>query len=342
LVAPRKMEGVVDHHPKRSRMNVNDLLAFCTIAQLGSATRAASQLNVAQSSLSRRLQRLEHHLGQRLLERHARGLRLTEAGRRLLERGETLNDDLLRIENEIRELAAPFPQEMRLAIPHGAVRLFGSALVARFTGFCPGVRLHLLERESIHNRQSVLDETADLGLAYDAEPASDLRVTPLLMERLLVVGPSTKDGFPVLHPKSYSIRDLGRLPLIMPGPRHGYRRIVERIMRSIRLEPKIALEVQGLSSIAPLVEAGVGYAISTYAHMQSPIQEGRVIAVPIESTRCDVVLALLERVDAPPSEARMLLRRAITDAVAMLAAPQHCRLLLQGEPCRNEIGPISP
>jgi LysR family nitrogen assimilation transcriptional regulator len=321
------VESAVDFRPARSRMNVNDLLAFVTIAQLGSASRAASQLNVAQSALSRRLRRLECHLGHQLLERHARGVRLTEAGRRLLLRGENLNDDLLRIETEMRDLAAPRQQEVRLAISHGAMRLFGSSLVARFTNSCPGGRLHLLERESIYNRESVLNGDADLGLAYDPEPTSELGVTPLLVERLLVVGPAVKDGAPVIYPRTFAIRDLARLPLIMPGPRHGYRRIVERITRAVRLEPNITLEVQGLSSIAPLVEQGIGYAISTYAHMQGPIQEGRVIAVPIESSRCDVVLAMLERVDAHPSQTRLLLRNAIADAVAQLVSPQHCRVL---------------
>lgn len=321
------MEAGVDSHARRSRINFHDLLAFVAIAQLGSASRAAVQLNVAQSALSRRLQRLERDIGHRLLERLPRGVRLTEAGRLLMTRGEKLHDDLLQIEADMRELAAPRHQEIRLAIPHGALRLFGSALVARFTALCPGARVHLFERESIQNRQSALEKEVDLALAYDPEPAPELRMSPLLVERLLVVGPATKNGSPVDYPESFAIRDLARLPLIMPGPRHGYRRIVERITRSLRLEPNITLEVHGLAAIAPLVEQGVGYAISTYAHMQAPLEEGRVVAVPIDSPRCDVVLALLERMDATPSQPGLLLRQAISESAANLVAARHCRVL---------------
>jgi len=324
------VQDAVDRQPPRCRMNVHDLLTFVTIAQLESMSRAAVQLNIAQSALSRRMQRLEQDIGQKLLERHTRGVRLTEAGKILLARGVQIQDALIQIETQMRSLAEPRRGELHLAMPHGALRLFGSVLVERFTTLSPNVRLHLFERESIYNRESAIGGEVDLALAYDPEPSSELRMTPLLTERLLVVGPARKNGVPVLYPPSYSIRDLARLPLIMPGPRHGYRRIVERITRSARVVPNITLEVHGLSAITPLVQKGVGYAVSTFAHMQTAIEEGTLIAVPIESPRCEVVLAMLERQDRAPSEARALLRRTIEEVAAHLVAPKHCRVLVGG------------
>jgi hypothetical protein len=52
--------------------------------------------------------------------------------------------------------------------------------------------------------------------------------------------------------------------------------------------------------------------------------------VPIESPRCEVVLAMLERQDRAPSEARALLRRTIEEVAAHLVAPKHCRVLVGG------------
>ena len=310
------------------RMNVHDLLAFVIVARLQSVSRAALQMNVAQSALSRRISRLERDLGQALLDRHPRGVRLTEAGKILFSQGEKIECHLSHIESQMLRFSGPRKGELSLAMPHGALQLFGTALVEQFTAASPLIRLHLFERESIYNRESVLNREVDLALAYDPEPNSELTMTSLLSERLLVVGPAYKNGAQVLFPRSFTIRDLARLPLIMPGPRHGYRRIVERITRSARVTPNIALEVHGLSAIAPLVQKGVGYAVSTFAHMQAAIEDGTVLAAPINSPRCEVVLAILERADVQPNDARTLLRKTIIDVASSLVAPQHCRVLV--------------
>ncbi|MBD9535751.1 MAG: LysR family transcriptional regulator [Stenotrophomonas sp.] len=68
-----------------SRDNLNDLLAFVTIAREGSFTRAAAQLGVSQSALSHTMRELEARLGIRLLTRTTRSVSMTEAGEHLYE-----------------------------------------------------------------------------------------------------------------------------------------------------------------------------------------------------------------------------------------------------------------
>src|SRR6188472_1344624 len=64
--------------------NLNDLLAFLTVGQERSFTRAAAQLGVSQSALSHTIRGLEERLGLRLLTRTTRSVAPTEAGERLL------------------------------------------------------------------------------------------------------------------------------------------------------------------------------------------------------------------------------------------------------------------
>ena len=66
-------------------MNLRQLGYFVQIAELQSITRAANVLHVAQPSLSRQVQMLEHELGVMLLVRSDKGVKLTEAGSALLE-----------------------------------------------------------------------------------------------------------------------------------------------------------------------------------------------------------------------------------------------------------------
>lgn len=97
--------------------NLNDLLAFVTVAREGSFTRAAAQLGVSQSALSHTIRALETRLGLRLLNRSTRSVSPTEAGERLLR---TVGPRLAEIEAELAGLS-----ELREK-PAGAIRITAS------------------------------------------------------------------------------------------------------------------------------------------------------------------------------------------------------------------------
>ena len=81
------------------RGNVNDLIAFLTVARERSFTKAAAQLGVSQSALSHTVRGLEERLGVRLLTRTTRSVAPTQAGERLLR---TAGPRLEEIEIELR------------------------------------------------------------------------------------------------------------------------------------------------------------------------------------------------------------------------------------------------
>src|ERR1700688_1825573 len=83
-------------------MELRSLSYFARIAELGSITRAASHLRVAQPALTRQVQRLEDELGVALFTRVNRGVRLTEAGQKLLESATRILRDVERTGDEIR------------------------------------------------------------------------------------------------------------------------------------------------------------------------------------------------------------------------------------------------
>src|ERR1700741_3960966 len=83
-------------------MELRALFYFVRIAELGSITRAASHLRVAQPALTRQVQRLEDELGVALFTRVNRGVRLTEAGVKLCESATRILRDVERTGDEIR------------------------------------------------------------------------------------------------------------------------------------------------------------------------------------------------------------------------------------------------
>ena len=97
--------------------NLNDLLAFVTVAREGSFTKAAAQLGVSQSALSHTIRALESRLGLRLLNRSTRSVSSTEAGERLMR---TVGPRLVDIEAELVGLS-----ELREK-PAGTIRITSS------------------------------------------------------------------------------------------------------------------------------------------------------------------------------------------------------------------------
>src|SRR5579864_3741684 len=71
-------------YPRRHQMDAGDLKVFEAVARLGGMNRAAVELSTVQSNVTARIQALEADIGSMLLERHSRGVSLTQAGQRLL------------------------------------------------------------------------------------------------------------------------------------------------------------------------------------------------------------------------------------------------------------------
>jgi LysR family nitrogen assimilation transcriptional regulator len=305
-------------------MEYRDLLAFVAVATLKSFSAGADQLHIAQSALSRRVHRLEQHLGVTLLERHARGVRVTKVGALLLAKAARLDSELRRIEQDIRAYAGAQPEEVRVAMPSGAARLFAGAIVAQYQLLCPNVRLHIFEKQSALNRESALRGEVDLALVYDAQPSEELSFTPLLLERILVIAPGPRHGDqPYLE--SYDVCDLARLPLILPGLPHAYRRIVENITSSHGFTPNIALEVNGFATSLMMVQQGLGFTISTYPPVQSEIEAGRLVGIPITSASCEVELSLVHRHDKIMSHAHDVLKAVIVKVSQGIEASAYWR-----------------
>lgn len=307
-------------------VDVRDLTAFAVIARQQSFARAALQLRVAQSALSRRVRRLEHVLGLSLFERHVRGVRLTEAGTILLNRVDKLVGELAEIEAEMKRLSRPSADELRIALPHGATKLFGSGFLQGYQRLRPQTKLRILEQSSAANRRSVLEGGVDAAMAYEPEQSPELFIEPLLWERLVVVGPArSATGQPINYPTSYQPADLARLPLLLPVGPHGYRRVVERVTQPLRIEPNVVLEVEGLPALATLVEEGMGVMLSTVAAIETSMAAGRLVAVPLAASRCEVELSLIHHRDRAMSPALRTLKEVVARAVEDLAACGKCR-----------------
>ena len=153
------------------QLDPNDLLIFARVADGGSFSRAAERLGLPRSTVSRRISLLEERLGERLMVRTTRRLRLTELGERLLEHAR-------RVATEVEDVAALADNRkgapvgrLRIAIPSDLAVLLLSDALAAFVALHPAVSLEL---DLSARRVDLLGENVDLAVRIGTPPEDAL------------------------------------------------------------------------------------------------------------------------------------------------------------------------
>jgi len=283
LDAPLPRGRLQDH--RIPEMIFEDLNAFVVVAKLRSFSKAAAQLRIAQSSLSKRVQRLEHRFGVELLTRHGRGVALTEAGAILIHRGERLIEELEAVERDVCARMTVPTGEVRIALPPATGHFLAPLIIEQCRRNFPMIGPLIREGTAadIHGWLSAGD--VDIALMYDPECGPEFEIEPFLSEPLVLIAPAddARTGKPIRYPKSYSIKDLADLPLCMPRRPHSIRVLLERLCARHGVKPRIEYEIDGINSSKGLVENGLGVTIFGYAGLKEEIDSGRLRAIPFSS-----------------------------------------------------------
>src|SRR3954454_15668808 len=130
-----------------SVLDVSRLRVLVAIARTGSVTAAARELHYSQPSVSHHLSRLEAETGAQLVRRAGRGIRLTEAGRALAERGAEILGRLEAAEAELSAHVGLSQGRVRLAAFPSALGTFVPRAAALLSARHPGLRVGLTEAE---------------------------------------------------------------------------------------------------------------------------------------------------------------------------------------------------
>jgi LysR family nitrogen assimilation transcriptional regulator len=303
-------------------MELRELRNFLQVARAGSVSRAAAELRLAQPALSRQIKKLEHELGVSLFARHGRGVRLSAAGSLLLERAEAITQLVHQASEEIKDGRSPQRGRIALGAPPAAGRILIPHFAARFQKAWPQATLHMREGVASSLQEWLIDKRIDIAMLHNPPHLDSLDISPLLSERMWVIGPPAGRLKERKSRPSYRIRDLGELPLILPNMAHANRRLVEDAAIEYGLRLRIKIEADSVAFAKAMVEAGLGYTILTYAAVQDELARGRLTIYPIERPTLSTKVAIVTLRDSH-------LPKAIRDASALL---QHvCRDLVRSK-----------
>jgi LysR family nitrogen assimilation transcriptional regulator len=260
-------------------MNLRQLRYFQQIAELQSFTRAANVLHVAQPSLSRQIQMLEHELGVLLFVRSDKGVKLTEAGVALQERANAVLQQVRQIRDEIGLQSRAPKGELSFGLPPSLFDLLTVPLVCEFRQRYPDVQLLVTEGVSAVMHELVLTGKLDTAVVSDSEPLGMLRSWLLLREQLYLVGP--KDG-DLDSGKELPVSALADRPLILTSRPNAMRLIVERALAEggHRIDP--VLEANSARLLCELVAHGGGFTVLPFSAVCEALRAGALTVAPVK------------------------------------------------------------
>ena len=258
-------------------MNFKQLESFVHVAELGSFSKAALVLDIAQPALSRQVRALETNLRETLLLRNGRGVVLTEAGQRLYAHGRNLLQALAQAEADMGGARDEPLGRITIGLPPSVGRQLTLPLIDGFQRRCPRARLAIVEGLSSHITEWISTGRVDAGLLYNPEPQPALEITPVIEEALCLVSPMGQGG-PGASSAALPLADLPQHPLIVPERSHAIRKLLETRALLAGLKLDIAWEVSSIAAIIDLVCAGYGHAV---LHASAVAASGRADALRV-------------------------------------------------------------
>ena len=258
-------------------MNLTQLEYFVHVAELGSFSKAAQVLDIAQPALSRQVRGLETELRESLLLRTGRGVALTDAGQRLFDHAVAILQLVAHAREDLGTRRDEPVGRVTVGLPPSMGRQITVALVDRFQKQFPKGRLAIVEGLSSHILEWITTGRVDLALAYNPQAQPGLEITPLREEPLGLVSPAAKGRRTPGGPAPLPMQELARYPLIVPERAHAMRRLLETHAALSGVKLDIAWEVSSIPSIIDLVCTGHGHAVLTASGVAASPRAGELV-----------------------------------------------------------------
>jgi len=278
---------------------------FLKIAQFSSLSKAAEELDVSQSGLSRQLSVLEAYLGKPIFVRTGRGVALTGAGEKLAEVVGPAYDSIDQILDTLREREGITEGSLRIATIHTLSYYFVSDLLARFITQHERVNLSVMARSSPDVVDLVEKGKADIGFVYDSAVASDMLDSVVLLEDemcLMVQAGRLSEDLVLI---------LDACPLQLVGFPEHY--ALRRMLKNAGLDDRVVAEAETIDSMLRLVSLGVGACILPVSMPSRLLADYGLVKVSLAAPGLRRRVVAIVRCDTPtPSLARQLLKMAVT------------------------------
>jgi len=260
-------------------VNFHQLQIFYKVVQRLSITAAASDLRLTQPAVSLQIKALEKDLGLPLLERGGSKLRLTQAGEALYRCAVSILHAKDEAERSIAELSAATKGKLILGANTTGGMYLLPRIVREFKGLYPETEVIFQIESTELIYEKILQNVVDMGLV--GGPTEDRRfgVEQICLDRVvLIVSPV----HPFARAEKVSLGDLKTQLCILPLQGSRTRQFVERKLKEVGVNLRVAMQLPGTEPVKKAVEANLGMAFVSQYAVERECSMGELKIIPVE------------------------------------------------------------
>lgn len=291
--------------------------SFLQVLDLGSFSKAARSLNIAQPALSQHVQKLEEQLGTRLLARSSRGVTATPDGREFSRRAREILSLVDGTERRFKAADKDLFGEVRLGLPGSVCPVLAPELLVQARTQFPDVNLIITELMSGDLAEHLREGRVDAAVLFNVQETEDFTSEPLLVEKLHLIGTPAS---PLLQTGVVDANMLPEVELVGTYLPHGLRLLLERWSSEFELPLRFQFEADAPSVLVRLAAKGDCHAIVAKAAIAHEITSGLLASAEITNPSIERVGCFCTSKRVPPNRARDvmvdLIRSISTDLVA--------------------------
>lgn len=258
--------------------DVHQLRVFTAVAENLSFTRAAEVLFMTQSGVSHQIARLERTIGSPLLERHARSVSLTRAGRVLLEHARRIFHALDDAAIATRQAAQSDSGLLRVGASITACQYIVPEALREFRESFGNYSLRVTVGDSPKVMQDILEGTVDLGILVRYERQTKLTHHELFTDSLgFLISPLHEWA----RTGKVDRRELSRQRMILYNRNSATFRLTEQYFVRARAELRDYIELGSIEAIKELVKLGLGISVAGRWTAKREIADGSIVWLPL-------------------------------------------------------------
>lgn len=261
-------------------MKLHHLRDFIAIAHASSVRGAARSLGLAQPALTRSLRELEKEVGASLVERHPRGVVLTDAGSAFLARASAAVEELRRGKEEIAQLGHDYQGSVTVGLSSAAFLSLVPEAYAAFRRDMPLIRVHLIEGLFPALEPQLRDGRLDfyIGPRPEKAPPESYRLDLLFRNERVVV---CRAGHPRRNAKS--LKELIAADWILAGLRERVDQEFEEQFSALGLAcPRAVTQGDSLLAMVTLLNASDAYAFMPRQWAETKMVNHGIVIVPVK------------------------------------------------------------
>ena len=299
-------------------MNIRRLRYFLKIIDVGSLTRAAEVLHIAQPALSQQLSTLEEEFQQRLVMRTKQGVTPTAAGLVLYRHAQTILRQLDQACTEVKSAGQNLSGSVSIGLAPGtAASALALPLLKAVRASYPDIVLYINENLGTTLSELIMNGRMDMAVLYGFNTVPGLEYLPLQSEQMYLVSPdkdrgATADG----QPEDIPLSEIYELDLLLPRSYNVVRKLVDAAFMRAQRTPRVVAEIESMSTLSAAVLAGVGSTIlpgsTAYALAASGHVSMHRIVHPVIEASLALCLSSHLPLSAPAQAVKMIVLELIS------------------------------